>query len=159
MSEISQRLRRLRACDGRVSRTWPIASVARLGKLLVRVFRPAIPSFLGGQGAIKVRLQHLLYGLDAVLWQLVDEGFKLVAGRHHAGIISEGLRSRSRLKPTRDLAITLGRAWLFVQPQGTGSSIDDPRGPHCAGHDAPFWERWKGAQPLGRSSCSRASTL
>jgi hypothetical protein len=76
---------------GRVSRTCPITSVARLGELLVRVFRPAIPSplFLGGQGTIKVKFQHVMYGLDAVLWHLVDEVFKLVTSRHHAGIISE----------------------------------------------------------------------
>ena len=66
-----------------------ISSVARLSNLLVKVFRPAIPSplFLGGQGTIKVKFQHLMYGLDAVLWHLIDEVLKLVASRHHAGII------------------------------------------------------------------------
>jgi hypothetical protein len=66
-----------------------IISVARLSKLLVRVFRPAIPSplFLAGQETIKVKFQHLMYGLDAVLWHLIDEVLKLVASRHHSGII------------------------------------------------------------------------
>jgi hypothetical protein len=74
---------------GRVFMMCTITSVTRLGKLFVRAFRPAtpFPLFLGGQGTIKVKLQHLMYGLDAVLWHLVDEVLKLVAGRHHAGII------------------------------------------------------------------------
>ncbi|HEY1213670.1 MAG TPA: hypothetical protein VGE93_08565 [Bryobacteraceae bacterium] len=63
--------------------------VARLSKLLTRVFRAAIPSslFFGGQGTIKVKFQHVMQGLYAVLWHLIDEILKLVASRHHAGIV------------------------------------------------------------------------
>ena len=68
-----------------------MALVARLSKLLMSVFRPAIPSslFFGGRGRIEVKFQHVMQGLYAVLWHLIDEILKLVASRHHAGIVPE----------------------------------------------------------------------
>jgi hypothetical protein len=67
-----------------------------------------------------VKFQHLMYGLDAVLWHLIDEVLKLVASRHHAGIISKVYAILNRLKPTRGLAITGGSARPFVHPNAPG---------------------------------------